>query len=266
MDKLIIGRYIPGSSIIHRLDPRSKLLAMFAFVFIIFLANDAIGYGILTVFTFLGVALSRIKLSYFLKGLRPMLGLILFTVIFQMLFTTGGEVLFQIWFLKITSYSLQNAFFIFMRFVLIIFMSTLLTLTTPPLTLADGIEMGLAPLKKIKVPVHEIGLMLSISLRFIPTLMDDTTMIMNAQKSRGMDFGEGNLVQKVKSVIPILIPLFVSSFRRADDLAIAMESRGYQGGEGRSKYRVLKWQRSDTLLLLSLVIVTAILVAWNMLK
>ena len=174
--------------------------------------------------------------------------------------------LFQIWFLKITTYSLQNAFYIFMRFVLIIFMSTLLTLTTPPLTLADGIETGLAPLKKIKVPVHEIGLMLSISLRFIPTLMDDTTMIMNAQKSRGMDFGEGNLVQKVKSVIPILIPLFVSSFRRADDLAIAMESRGYQGGEGRSKYRVLKWQRFDTLLLLSLVIVAAILVAWNMLK
>lgn len=266
MDKLIIGRYIPGNSIIHRLDPRSKLLAMFAFVFIIFLANDAVGYGILTVFTFLGVALSRIKLSYFLKGLRPMLGLILFTVIFQMLFTTGGEVLFQIWFLKITTYSLQNAFYIFMRFVLIIFMSTLLTLTTPPLTLADGIETGLAPLKKIKVPVHEIGLMLSISLRFIPTLMDDTTMIMNAQKSRGMDFGEGNLVQKVKSVIPILIPLFVSSFRRADDLAIAMESRGYQGGEGRSKYRILKWQGSDTLLLLSLISIAAILVAWNMMK
>ena len=266
MDKLIIGRYIPGSSIIHRLDPRSKLLAMFAFVFIILLANDAIGYGILSIFTFLGFGLSPSKLSYFLKGLRPMLGLILFTVIFQMLFTTGGEVLFQIWFLKITSYSLQNAFFIFMRFVLIIFMSTLLTLTMPPLTLADGIETGLAPLKKIKVPVHEIGLMLSISLRFIPTLMDDTTMIMNAQKSRGMDFGEGNLVQKVKSVIPILIPLFVSSFRRADDLASAMESRGYQGGEGRSKYRILKWQRSDTLLLLSLVIVTAILVAWNMMK
>lgn len=150
MDKLIIGRYIPGNSMIHRLDPRSKLLAMFAFVFIIFLANDAIGYGILTVFTFIGVALSRIKLSYFLKGLRPMLGLILFTVIFQMLFTTGGEVLFQIWFLKITTYSLQNAFYIFMRFVLIIFMSTLLTLTTPPLTLADGIETGLAPLKKLR--------------------------------------------------------------------------------------------------------------------
>ena len=122
MDKLINGRYIPGNAMLHLLDPRSKLLEMFAFVFIIFLANDAIGYGILTVFTFIGVALSRIKLSYFLKGLRPMLGLILFTVIFQMLFTTGGEVLFQIWFLKITTYSLQNAFYIFMRFVLVIFM------------------------------------------------------------------------------------------------------------------------------------------------
>ncbi|GFH41088.1 energy-coupling factor transporter transmembrane component T family protein [Lactococcus insecticola] len=266
MDKLIIGRYIPGESLIHRMDPRSKLLAMFAFVVIIFLANDVIGYGILAVFTFVGVALSQIKLSYFLKGLRPMLGLILFTVIFQMLFTTGGDVLFQVWILKITTYSVQNAFYIFMRFVLIIFMSTLLTLTTPPLTLADGIETGLAPLKKIKVPVHEIGLMLSISLRFIPTLMDDTTMIMNAQKARGMDFGEGNLVQKVKSVIPILIPLFVSSFRRADDLAIAMESRGYQGGEGRTKYRVLKWHLIDTVLLVSLAVLAAALIAWNTLK
>lgn len=266
MDKLIIGRYIPGDSVIHRMDPRSKLLAMFAFVFIIFLANDIFGYAILTLYTMLGVALSRIKISYFLKGLRPMLGLILFTVIFQMLFTTGGDVLFQIWFIKVTTFALQNAFFIFMRFVLIIFMSTLLTLTTPPLTLADGIETGLAPLKKFKVPVHEIGLMLSISLRFIPTLMDDTTMIMNAQKSRGMDFGEGNLIQKVKSVIPILIPLFVSSFRRADDLAIAMESRGYQGGDGRSKYRVLEWARRDTLLMLSLLIVTASLILWHKFK
>ena len=142
-------------------------------------------------------------------------------------------------------------------------MSTVLTLTTPPLTLADGIETGLAPLKKIKVPVHELGLMLSISLRFIPTLMDDTTMIMNAQKARGMDFGEGNLLQKVRSIIPILIPLFVSSFRRAEDLAVAMESRGYQGGDGRSKYRQLKWSKNDFVLLLSIFILAALLLSWN---
>ncbi|GAB2026144.1 energy-coupling factor transporter transmembrane component T family protein [Lactovum odontotermitis] len=263
MDKLIMGRYIPGNSVIHRLDPRSKLLVMIAFIFVIFLANDPLGYLLLLAYTFLGVWLSKIPVGYFLRGLRPMLGLILFTVIFQMLFTPGTHLLFGFWIVRISTESLVNAGFIFCRFVLIIFMSTILTLTTPPLTLADGIETGLSPLKKIKVPVHELGLMLSISLRFIPTLMDDTTMIMNAQRARGMDFGEGNLIQKIRSVIPILIPLFVSSFRRADDLATAMEARGYQGGDGRTKYRVLKWGRNDTALAASLVLIGALLIIWQ---
>ena len=194
MQNMLMGRYIPGDSIIHRMDPRSKLLVMIAFVVIIFLAHDWLGYLLLVLYTLAGVLLSKISVSYFLKGLRPMIGLILFTVIFQMLFTNGQHVIFSLWFIKISTESLINAVYIFFRFVLIIFMSTILTLTTPPLTLADGIEKGLGPLKKIKVPVHELGLMLSISLRFIPTLMDDTTMIMNAQKARGMDFGEGNFV------------------------------------------------------------------------
>lgn len=263
MQNMLMGRYIPGNSPIHRLDPRSKLLVMFIFVIVIFFAHDWLGYLLLILYTFSGVLLSGISISYFLKGLRPMIGLILFTVIFQMLFTPGEHIIFQFWILKISTESLINALYIFFRFVLIIFMSTVLTLTTPPLTLADGIETGLAPLKKIKVPVHELGLMLSISLRFIPTLMDDTTMIMNAQKARGMDFGEGNLLQKVRSIIPILIPLFVSSFRRAEDLAVAMESRGYQGGDGRSKYRQLKWSKNDFVLLLSIFILAALLLSWN---
>ncbi|MFC4653307.1 energy-coupling factor transporter transmembrane component T family protein [Lactococcus nasutitermitis] len=263
MNNMLMGRYIPGDSLIHRMDPRSKLLVMLAFVVVIFLANDWLGYLLLLIYTLAGVLLSRISISYFLKGLRPMLGLILFTVIFQMLFTPGEHVLFHFWILKISTESLINAVYIFFRFVLIIFLSTILTLTTPPLTLADGIETGLAPLKKIKVPVHELGLMLSISLRFIPTLMDDTTMIMNAQKARGMDFGEGNLLQKIRSVIPILIPLFVSSFRRADDLAIAMESRGYQGGDGRTKYRQLKWGMRDSLLIVSIIVMAALLILWS---
>jgi energy-coupling factor transport system permease protein len=261
-----MGRYIPGNSVIHRLDPRSKLLVMIAFVFVIFLANDWLGYGLLVAYTFLAIFLSKIRIGYFLRGLRPMLGLILFTVIFQMLFTPGTHLVFKFWIINITTESMINAVYIFFRFVLIIFMSTILTLTTPPLTLADGIETGLSPLKKIKVPVHELGLMLSISLRFIPTLMDDTTMIMNAQRARGMDFGEGNLIQKIRSVIPILIPLFVSSFRRADDLAVAMESRGYQGGDNRSKYRLLKWRRNDSLSIFSLLLVILLLIAWNKLK
>ncbi len=263
---MLMGRYIPGNSLIHRLDPRSKLLVMFIFVIVIFFAHDWLGYLLLILYTFAGVLLSGISISYFLKGLRPMIGLILFTVIFQMLFTPGEHIIFHVWILKISTESLINALYIFFRFVLIIFMSTVLTLTTPPLTLADGIETGLAPLKKIKVPVHELGLMLSISLRFIPTLMDDTTMIMNAQKARGMDFGEGNLLQKVRSIIPILIPLFVSSFRRAEDLAVAMEARGYQGGDGRSKYRQLKWSKKDFVLLVSIFILAVLLLTWNALS
>ena len=246
MDKLILGRYIPGNSMIHRLDPRSKLLAMFAFLLLIFWANNLITNVLIIAFVFAMVLLSQIRLSFFINGLKPMIGIILFTTFFQVFFTPGASVLWEFWIFKVSIEGLQQALIIFIRFVLIIFFSTLLTLTTTPLSLADGIESGLAPLKRLKVPVHEIGLMLSMSLRFVPTLMDDTTRIMNAQRARGVDFNEGNLIQKVNSVIPILIPLFASSFKRADALATAMEARGYKGGEGRTKYRVLEWKLPDT--------------------
>src|SRR5699024_1853392 len=159
-----------------------------------------------------------------------------------------------------TEYGVQNVIFIFCRFVLIIFMSTLLTLPTPPLELSDAIEFILRPLKAVRFPVHEISLMLSIALRFVPTLMDETEKIMNAQRARGVDFGEGNLIQKMKAVIPLLIPLFVSSFNRADDLATAMEARGYQGGEGRSKYRILHWHKKDTVSIAIYVVLTIVLI------
>lgn len=252
MDKLILGRYVPGNSLIHRLDPRSKLLAMIAYVIIVFWANNVVTNAIMIGFTLVIILLSQLKLSFFLKGIQPMIGIILFTTLFQMFFTHGGETYFQLGFLKITSYGLSQAIFIFIRFVLIICFSTLLTLTTTPLSLADAVESLLKPFARLKVPAHEIGLMLSLSLRFVPTLMDDTTRIMNAQRARGVDFGEGNLLQKVKSIIPILIPLFASSFKRADALALAMEARGYQGGEGRSKYRILQWQSRDTMALMVL--------------
>ena len=199
---------------------------------------------------------SKIKLSFFLKGVRPLLWLILFTVLLQIFFTRGGTVYWQWGFLSLTKFGLLNGAYIFMRFVLIIFMSTLLTLTTPPLSLADAIESILKPLKVIHFPVYEVALMLSIALRFVPTLMDETTKIMNAQRARGVDFGEGSLLQQMKAIVPILIPLFVSSFNRADDLATAMEARGYQGGEGRSKYRVLKWQTRDTLAFVAMAVLT----------
>ncbi|HEM5985600.1 TPA: energy-coupling factor transporter transmembrane protein EcfT [Streptococcus suis] len=259
MDKLILGRYIPGNSILHRLDPRSKLLAMFAFLLMIFWANNLIANILLIAFVFGLVMLSRIRLSFFINGLKPMIGIILFTTFFQVFFTPGATILWEFWIFKLSVEGLQQAGIIFVRFVLIIFFSTLLTLTTTPLSLADGIESGLAPLKRLKVPVHEIGLMLSMSLRFVPTLMDDTTRIMNAQRARGVDFNEGNLIQKVKSVIPILIPLFASSFKRADALATAMEARGYQGGEGRTKYRILAWKWADTVAILIMIALASVL-------
>lgn len=259
MDKLILGRYIPGNSILHRLDPRSKLLAMFGFLLMIFWANNLITNALLILFVLALVMLSRIRLSFFINGLKPMIGIILFTTFFQVFFTPGATILWEFWIFKLSVEGLQQAGIIFVRFVLIIFFSTLLTLTTTPLSLADGIESGLAPLKRFRVPVHEIGLMLSMSLRFVPTLMDDTTRIMNAQRARGVDFNEGNLIQKVKSVIPILIPLFASSFKRADALATAMEARGYQGGDGRTKYRILEWKKVDSLAILVMVVLAGTL-------
>lgn len=259
MDKMILGRYIPGNSLIHRLDPRSKLLAMFLFILIIFWANNLITNLLLFVFTFFLVLISRVPIGFFVKGLRSMVFLVAFTTMFQLLFTTAGTSIVQFYFIRITDMGLVQAGIIFSRFVLIIFFSTLLSLTTMPLSLADAVESLLKPLSAFKFPVHEVGLMLSMSLRFVPTLMDDTLRIMNAQRARGVDFGEGTILQKVKSIIPILIPLFASSFKRADALAIAMEARGYQGGDHRSRYRQLKWQRKDSFAILSLLLMGVIL-------
>ena len=247
MDSMILGRYIPGDSIVHRLDPRSKLLSMMLLILIVFWANNSITNLILFIATGIFIALSGVSISFFIQGLKSMFFLIAFTTLFQFFFISSGNVIFEFWFVRITDYALQQAGIIFCRFILIIFFSTLLTLTTMPLSLASAVEGLLSPLKKVKVPVHEIGLMLSMSLRFVPTLMDDTTRIMNAQKARGVDFDEGSIVQKVKALIPILIPLFATSLKRADSLAIAMEVRGYQGGKGRSQYRQLKWSFKDTL-------------------
>ena len=244
---MILGRYIPGDSIVHRLDPRSKLLSMMLLILIVFWANNSITNLILFIATGIFIALSGVSISFFIQGLKSMFFLIAFTTLFQFFFISSGNIIFEFWFVRITDYALQQAGIIFCRFILIIFFSTLLTLTTMPLSLASAVEGLLSPLKKVKVPVHEIGLMLSMSLRFVPTLMDDTTRIMNAQKARGVDFDEGSIVQKVKALIPILIPLFATSLKRADSLAIAMEARGYQGGKGRSQYRQLKWSFKDTL-------------------
>lgn len=256
MDKFILGRYIPGNSFVHRMDARAKLLCSFYFIGIIFLCNNWQSFLLMAVFTCIAIALSKVSFSFFLKGLRPLLLLIVFTVLLQVLFSVGGTVYFHWGIINITSTGVINAVSILARFILIIFMSTLLTLTTTPLALSDAIEYLLQPLKVFHFPAHEVALMLSIALRFVPTLIDETEKIMNAQRARGVDFSEGSLFQRLKAVVPLLIPLFVSAFNRADELAIAMEARGYQGGEGRTKYRILQWKTGDTLSVLAIVVLT----------
>lgn len=260
MNKLILGRYIPGDSFVHRLDPRAKLIASFYFIGIIFICNNFYSFGLMFLFTLLAIRLSQINMRFFLRGVKPLVWLILFTVSLQILFTQGDHVYFQWGWITISEFGLKNGAYIFIRFVLIIFMSTLLTLTTPPLSLSDAIEYLLRPLKVVKFPAHEVSLMLSIALRFVPTLMDETEKIMNAQRARGVDFSEGNLMQKMKSIVPLLIPLFVSSFNRAEELATAMEARGYNGGDGRTKYRILRWEKEDTFVMIAFGLLTAALI------
>lgn len=249
--KLIIGRYLPFDSFVHRLDPRSKLIASISFIGIIFFANNWLTYLLLTLVVLVGIYLSKVPFNYFLKGVRPMLVLFLFTAFLQILITPGRTTYFSVGFIHVSQEGIQNGFFVFSRFVLIIFMSILLTLTTEALRLTDAIDYFLTPLKKLNFPVHDMALMLSIGLRFVPTLMDEAEKIMNAQRARGMDFNEGTWIDRIKNFAPLLVPLFNSSYDRAFDLATAMEARDYQGGKGRSKYRQLTWHSTDSIVLLS---------------
>lgn len=260
MDRLILGQYIPGKSLIHRLDPRTKLLSSIWFIMLIFLASNAWSYALLAAFVLTAAYISEIPISYYINGLKPLTFLILITVSLQLFFSQGDNILIEIGWLKITLEGLINALKIIVRFILIIFMSTILTLTTTPLEIADGIESLLTPLKRLKVPVQEIALVLSIALRFVPTLMEETEKIMNAQKSRGVEFNVGSLIERMKKIVPLLIPLFISSIDRADELATAMTSRGYQGGEHRTKLRALNWNQRDYLIFILFISLTVVLI------
>ncbi|MFA1715196.1 energy-coupling factor transporter transmembrane protein EcfT [Peribacillus frigoritolerans] len=259
LDKMIIGRYVPANSLMHKMDPRAKLLLVFLFVCVVFLANNVVSYGLLAVFTILLISLSKIPLRYLYNGLKPIFFLIVFTFLLHILFTKEGELLFEYGWFEIYEGGLIQGFFISIRFTLLILVTSLLTLTTSPISITDGMEELLGPLKKWKMPVHELALMMSIALRFIPTLMEETEKIMKAQTARGVDFSSGPIKDRVKSIVPLLVPLFVSSFKRAEELATAMESRGYRGGEGRTKYRQLNWKTSDSLLMVSLGVLTVML-------
>jgi energy-coupling factor transport system permease protein len=259
MEKMIFGRYVPADSVIHRMDPRSKLILIFLFVCIIFLANNWLTYVLIGIYTFFMLGLSKISFRFLYAGLKPVIWLVIFTLVLQVLFTKEGSLLYEIGPLKIYEEGLKQGIFISLRFFLLIIMTSLLTLTTTPIEITDGIETLLNPLKKIHFPVHEMALMMSIALRFIPTLMQETDKIMKAQMARGVEFSSGPIKERVKAVIPLLIPLFVSAFKRAEELAIAMEARGYRGGVGRTKYRQLDWKLADSLQILLLAGLTALL-------
>lgn len=260
MNQLIIGQYVPGESIIHRLDPRSKLMAVILFVLIVFLADNFITYACLILFTAVSISLSRIPFYYLYKGLRPVLWVILLTFLLQVFMSKKGDLLFHFGWIHIHEGGLVQGVYIALRIFFLIMVSTLLTLTTSPIDITDGMEMLLSPFKKMRLPVHEFALMISISLRFIPTLMEETEKIMNAQQARGTEFSSGPFMNRMKAVISLLVPLFVSAFNRAEDLALAMEARGYRGGEGRTKLKLLAWRSGDTILMLVLAILAMLLV------
>lgn len=263
LEKMIFGRFIPGNSFVHQLDPRSKLSFVFLFIIAVFLANNTVTYAILLGFTLLVIFSSRIRLYFLINGLKPILFLIAFTFLMHIFFTKEGALLLDWKFIKIYEEGLRQGIFISIRFLVLVLMTSVLTLTTSPIAITDGIEDLLGPFKRFKLPVHELALMMSISLRFIPTLMDETDKILKAQLARGSDISTGSIKQRIRAVIPLLVPLFVSAFKRAEDLAVAMEVRGYRGGEGRTRYRQLKWHWRDTVTMGFLVVLVAILVLFR---
>jgi ABC-type cobalt transport system, permease component CbiQ and related transporters len=241
---ITLGQYYPGDSVIHRLDPRIKIIATVLYIIELFIVNSFMGFGVCAIVLLAAVALSKVPLSFIMRGLKPILIILLFTF-FLNIFMLDGKILWQLGFLKITDKGLYTAVFMSIRLILLIIGSSLLTLATTPISLTDGIERLLTPLQKIGVPTHEIAMMMSIALRFIPTLLEETDKIMKAQQARGADFESGNIFARAKSLIPILVPLFVSAFRIAQDLAMAMEARCYRGGKGRTRLHEMKMKKRD---------------------
>ena len=262
---ITLGQYYQADSPIHRLDPRTKLVGVFVWIASLFLIENFYAYIAVAVFLAAVIHLSTVPLKFILKGMRTIFFLLMITVLFN-LFLTPGEVLCSWWVFQITKEGLRTAEFMALRLSFLIIGSSLLTLTTTPNNLTDGLESLLSPLKLIRVPVHEISMMMSIALRFIPILLEETDKIMKAQEARGADFESGNLIQKVKAMVPLLVPLFISAFRRAGDLAMAMEARCYRGGEGRTKMKPLRYQSPDltAYIILAVYLAVCILIGRNL--
>ncbi len=253
---ITLGQYYQSDSVIHRLDPRVKLIATIVFIISLFVSGSFFGYIVAVLFLAAVIKLSKVPFKFMVKGMKSIVVLLLITVIFN-LFLTPGEALISIWKLTITKEGLRTAVFMAIRLTFLIIGSSVMTLTTTPNNLTDGLESLLKPLKVIRVPVHEVAMMMAIALRFIPILMEETDKIMKAQIARGADFESGNLIKKAKSLVPLLVPLFISAFRRANDLAMAMEARCYRGGEHRTKMKPLQYKKRDVI---AYFVVTAYLV------
>ena len=253
---ITLGQYFPGDTPAHRLDPRTKLILVVLYIVALFSAKSIASYGLTALTLLLCVKVSKVGWKPLIRGLKPVVFIVVFTGLLNM-FMTPGEPLVQLGFLKITGAGLVNAARMVLRIMLLIMGTFLLTYTTSPIALTDGLERLMNPLKKLRVPVHELAMVMSIALRFIPTLIEETDKIMSAQKARGADFESGNLVQRAKAMLPILVPLFISAFRRADELAVAMECRCYHGGEGRTRLRVLKYEGRDYIALAAGCVLTA---------
>jgi len=264
---ITLGQYYQVDSIIHRLDPRVKLIATIVYIISLFIyKNNPLVYALGFAFLALCILLSRVPVRFILRGLKAIVFLLLITAFFN-LFLTEGEAILTIWKFHITKVGIENAVFIVIRLMLLIVGSSLMTLTTTPNQLTDGLERLLRPLQKMHMPVHEVAMMMSIALRFIPILLEETDKIMKAQMARGADFENGNLIKKIKALVPLLVPLFISAFRRANDLAMAMEARCYQGGEGRTKMKPLIYKKRDAAAYLILALyLTVIIVTGRMIR
>ena len=261
---ITLGQYYPADSVIHKLDPRVKLFGTLIYIISLFVFKGLPAFILAAIFLVVLIKLSKVPFSYMVKGLKTIVLIMLFAAVFN-LFLTPGTKLVSFWIFTITYEGLKNAVVMMVRLIFLIIGTSLMTLTTTPNELTDGLEKALSPLKYIKVPVHEIAMMMSIALRFIPILIEETDKIMKAQMARGADFEHGNLIQKAKNMVPLLVPLFVSAFRRANDLAMAMEARCYRGGEGRTKMKPLHYQKRDRMAYLTLLVYLAAVIGLRIL-
>ncbi len=242
---ITLGQYFPGNSPLHRMDPRTKLMGIVLYIVALFLAKSVLTYGIMFAILATLIAMSRVPLKSILRGMKPVVFILVFTAVLNLLYTPGEHILWKWWILTVTMEGVRTAIFMVLRIMMLITATFLLTYTTSPILLTDGIESLLRPLNVIRVPVHELAMMMSIALRFIPTLIEETDKIMSAQRARGADFESGSLIRRAKALVPLLVPLFISAFRRADELAVAMECRCYHGGKGRTRLRQLTYRALD---------------------